>query len=263
MKPRIVGVVMVKNEDVWISQVLERIVPFCDYIRFIDTGSVDDTVGEARRTLRGAMASFDIISEPRLKQTHAQVEAYVGTNTWVFGVDGDELYDPSGLAVIREKIRSSYGGFAYQVKGMYLHADLIRISHTNGRTNRTAVGWFGPPSHNPTKLYNFANITAWPNDWEHTLFHAKTRVVRKGSTVLHATTPWSNARLRCVHLRWIQRSTNTRNETARLTPEDIAGFGSRRDRGGSNQRNERLSYQQGERHAVDMETFEEVPWPTD
>ena len=30
--------------------------------------------------------------------THKYVEPFVGKDCWVFGVDGDEIYDPDGLA---------------------------------------------------------------------------------------------------------------------------------------------------------------------
>lgn len=265
MTPRIVGIVMVKNEELWIAEVLTRIVDFCDYIRVIDTGSTDDTEECARAALEHANAAYDVFHEPRLTHTHEHVQTYVGTDTWVFGVDGDELYHPADLAAMRKRIKTGYGGYAYQIKGMYLHADQIEMGLVDAEFQDVACGWFGPPSHNPTKLYNFANIEAWPSDWQRTLFHAKTRQVRKGTTVIGTLMPWQNAELRCVHLRWVPRTTEevgNKTATGRLTPEDIVGKGSRKDRGGRDDANDRLSYQIGDRHLVSVDTFEEIPWPS-
>jgi glycosyltransferase involved in cell wall biosynthesis len=259
MTPRIVGIVMVKNEELTIAEVLTRIADFCDYIRFIDTGSTDDTEECARAALDHANVPYDVFYEEYLTHTHQYVEPYVGTDTWVFGVDGDELYHPSDLAAMRKRLKTGHAGYAYQLKGMYLHVDRTWIAE-DGR--ELAQGWLGPPSHNPTKLYNFANIESWSCDWQRTLFHAKTRRVRKGTTVIHALTPWHNAELRCVHLRWLPRTQSEviRGHGGRLTPEDIIGKGSRKERGGHDDSNDRLSYQVGKRHTVDLDTFEEVRW---
>ena len=40
----------------------------------------------------------------RTGDSHALVEGYAGTDTWVFGVDGDELYDPAGLTAFRAQL---------------------------------------------------------------------------------------------------------------------------------------------------------------
>ena len=256
MKLSIVGIMMVKNEELWIGEAIRRIVGFCDYIRVVDTGSTDDTIDIARRELMHTTRRYDIVHESNLTRTHDHIEAYIGRNVWVFGVDGDELYDPIGLAAMRARIMNGFGKFCYQVKGMYLHVDRI--------DGRLMTGWVGPPSHNPTKLYNFANITAWPNDFERTMFHCKTRVISHGAIQLNAVTPWEASELRCLHMRFVPRTTSEVYEDAgRLTPEDMIGHGSRKDRGGRDDANERLQYRKGDRHTVDMDTFKEVACLTD
>ena len=42
--------------------------------------------------------------------SHIHIEQYAGTNTWVFGVDGDELYDPTACGVRRELLAGAYEG---------------------------------------------------------------------------------------------------------------------------------------------------------
>ena len=41
--------------------------------------------------------------------TNKFIEKYYSTNTWMFGVDGDELYDPIGLKKFRNELLSGNG----------------------------------------------------------------------------------------------------------------------------------------------------------
>jgi hypothetical protein len=134
---------------------------------------------------------------------------------------------------------------------MYTHVTAIK------ERERRAVGHQGPPSHNPTKLYNFANIPAWPSDYRHSLFQAKTRRVRNKAIDIHAMTPWESAELRCLHMRFMTRSSLEDEKTLgkRLTPEDNLGYGSYTDRGKRDDANERTIYRIGEPVEVDASMF--------
>ncbi len=237
---KIIGVMMVKNEDRWIAQALRAIRDFCDVIILIDTGSTDDTIREAKKT----HALDGICYEPDLSKTHRIVEPYVGTDTWVFGVDGDEIYDRAGLALVRPMIKGAHHDASFQVVGRYLHVtDLV----VGGRVR----GYMGPPSHTPTKLYNFAWLKEWPSDGRHSLFQSKSRVIdqrARAKDLLYFDEPWADCALRCLHMRFMRRSWSETDAEigARLSGEDRLGFGSRGDRGGTDERNERRSYRKGE-----------------
>lgn len=246
----IVGVMMVKNEERFIARVLRNIAWFCDRILVVDTGSEDRTLEE----VRSCGIKVELAIEPDLRRTHRFIEPFVGTDAWVFGVDGDELYDPVGLERLRAHMEDTGVGPAWRIKGHYLHVTELH----EGR----ATGYLGPPAHNPTKLYNMARITAWPSDGKHTMFHARTRKVREGSTVIEPIGTWDDAWLRCLHMRFVCRSSaESETEAAkRLTPEDRVGYGSRRDRGGGDRANRRASYRVGELVTVPTAPFGELPW---
>lgn len=247
---KIIAIVMVKNEERFIGGVIRNILAFCDKIIVIDTGCTDQTIEEIRKVddIEDPL-KVHLIREPDLTKTHRIAERYLGAGHWIFGVDGDEIYDPGMLLRMRVRIMSREFDNAYQVKGMYLHA-------TEYTKDGKLSGYFGPPSHNPTKLYNFANIEEWPSDG-HTLFHPKAKTFAKGSHKMPVVESWYNSDLRCLHMRFFQRSRqeSREEEGRRLTPEDVAGYGSKKDRGGTNESNERLQYQIGEIVTVDTAPF--------
>jgi len=224
---------MVKNEDIYIRKAIENIKEFCDEIIVIDTGSTDNTIAEIEKTGLKAHVELD------LKNTHRFIEPYIGTDTWIFGVDGDELYDPAGLERLKWQIEYGMYDGCYQVQGWYLHAWRI--------IGNQIIGFLGPPSHTPTKLYNMKNITTWQQDGKHILFLCRPMgmVGSKGRAYYDN---WDETPLRCVHMRFQHRSSIESEDTigARLHGEDILGYGNRGDRGGTDKRNERLVYRKGD-----------------
>ena len=100
----IVGVMLVHNEDEFVEQALRNVAAVLRSLPRRRQHVHRRHVG--RHRTRGR-ASFDHVEPVRIRQTgdsHALVEGYAGTDTWVFGVDGDELYDPAGLAAFREQL---------------------------------------------------------------------------------------------------------------------------------------------------------------
>jgi glycosyltransferase involved in cell wall biosynthesis len=232
---------MVKNEELFIGAALKAVREFADHVIVIDTGSTDRTEDRAVSALNGRV-SYTIQHEPDLRKTHRHVVPYVGTDTWVFGVDGDEIYDPEGLRRVRGVIETGALDSCWQCKGMYFH-----VTDMN---TRFAIGHFGPPSWNPTKLYNFANIVEWPEDGERTLFHCKTRVVKPAAAKSHDVADWEVSDLRCLHMRHLQGD--------RLNPEDLIGHGSASDRGGEKGKNKRRSYRMGPIQHIKLDAFKGV-----
>jgi hypothetical protein len=147
-------------------------------------------------------------------ESHKLVEPYAGTSTWVFGVDGDELYDPERLAAFRDDV----------VAGAYDHAFKVASNVVNcielDRERCTATGYASPPSRSITKLYNFAALESWHGDGAERL-HGGTITFRPGfgerSVVnLGERLQWDETPLRCLHACFLRRSTTE--------PEGAAGF---------------------------------------
>ncbi len=101
---QIIGIVLVQNEEEYIHRILLNINHFCDKIIVADNGSKDRT---KERILRFAenisnKVEYNHIHHPR--ESHHLIEKFAGSRTWIFAVDGDELYDPGGLTRMRKSI---------------------------------------------------------------------------------------------------------------------------------------------------------------
>src|SRR6185437_2451306 len=172
LTPQIVGIVLVHNEDVFVENAIRNVAAFCDVIHAVDHVSTDGTWD----VLLGLASEYDHLHVQRLThagESHRLVEPYAGTPTWVFGVDGDELYDPARLETFRGDL----------LGGAYDHAFKVASNVVNctelDREARTATGYPSPPSRSITKLYNFAALESWRGDGAERL-HGGTPVFRPG-----------------------------------------------------------------------------------
>lgn len=201
---QIIGICLVRNEDLFLGQALDNIAAFCDRIYVADTGSTDGTWALVQR--RAALyphLEVHRIAHPR--QSHQLIEGYAGTPTWVFGVDGDELYDPRGLAVLRRDLLAGVYDASWRLIGNVLNC--VRLDHARG----LAAGYLAPPSRSITKLYHFGAITRWDRVAEERL-HGGHLLFRAGYDAtlerrLHEELDWEHSPLRCLHVCFLPRST--------------------------------------------------------
>lgn len=199
---RIVGIVLVRNEDLHLRQVVSNILAFCDQIFLVDNQSADGTP-EIARDLASAhpeKITFHSVQHPR--ESHEFVRTLAGQNCWIFAVDGDEIYDPTGLAALRPRLERGEFTEAWMVVGNVLHVSRLAPEMVSG--------YLSPPSRSITKLYNFAAIDAWDGDTPERL-HGGRIVFRTGfghasKRNLHQEMAWEDSPLRCLHLCFLPRS---------------------------------------------------------
>ena len=199
----IVGIVLVHNEDAFVEQAIRNVAEFCDRIHAVDHVSSDRT-WEILQRLERELDNLDARRTHHAGDSHALVERYAGSDTWVFGVDGDELYDPVRLAGVREQL----------LGGAYAHAFKVASNVVNcvglDREGRTASGYASPPSRSITKLYNFAAIESWAGDGAERL-HGGRMVFRPGYDErsvdnIGERLSWDETPLRCLHMCFLPRS---------------------------------------------------------
>ncbi len=76
-----------------------------------DHRSTDGTAAIARQfCARHSAAGYHRIRHPA--QSHDLIKGFAGEKVWMFGVDGDEIYEPDRLAVLRGHLLSGkYDGY--------------------------------------------------------------------------------------------------------------------------------------------------------
>jgi hypothetical protein len=188
---------------VYIEQAVRNVADFCDRIHAVDHVSTDRT-WEILQSLSRELDHLEVRRTRHAGESHALVEAYAGTETWVFGVDGDELYDRERLGRFREELLSG----VYQ--GVFKIASNVVNCTELDRAQSTATGYPSPPSRSITKLYNFAAIESWAGDGSERL-HGGTLAFRQGygdGSVdnIGERLTWDETPLRCLHMCFVRRS---------------------------------------------------------
>jgi glycosyltransferase involved in cell wall biosynthesis len=198
----IVGIALVRNEDVFVGQAIRNVAPFCDRLFVVDHMSTDETWP----ILRALTREYDHLDVRRARNaavSHQLVEGYAGSDTWVFRIDGDELYDPAGLTQLRDELLAGAYGRLFRLAGNALNCAELDLG------NRVATGWLAPPSRPGISLYNFAALDSWTGCPER--LHAGTRTFRSGyrfesSESLGERLSWEESPLRCLHVCFLRRS---------------------------------------------------------
>jgi glycosyltransferase involved in cell wall biosynthesis len=201
-QPQIIGIVLVRNEESYVEQAILNILSFCDRLLLVDHESLDGTLPIllSLQSKHPEKISVHSIHHPR--ESHELIKPYVGTETWIFGVDGDEIYDPEGLLHFRKRLLSGEFDTEWMLVGNVLHVEEL--------DPRTATGYMAPPSRSITKLYNFSAIESWDGNTGERLHggepHFRSGFHDQKKRKLFEESRWEEASLRCLHLCFIPRS---------------------------------------------------------
>lgn len=204
---KIVGILLVRNEDKFIERIVRNIIDFCDEILVTDHKSTDRTA-EIVLSLTTYFPKIRYFSIDHPEKSQKLISGYAGTATWIFAVDGDELYDSSGLAILREKIRKGEFDDTWMMLGNVMNC--LELDQDAAQ----AKGYLAPPCRSMTKLYNFSLISDWSGDCPERLhggkIHFKDRASADKRLELHTIFSWEDSFFRCLHLCFLQRSSKDR-----------------------------------------------------
>ena len=216
---QIVGSVQVRNEDIYVERAVSNILDFCDKVIITDHHSTDQTFEICKR-LAEKHSKVELISIETPSEAANAIEPYFATNSWIFGVDGDEVYDPHGLTIMRKKLLNGEFSDSFCVFG-----NVLNVTWLDG-SQRRARGHLAPPSRSMTKLYNFAMVESWTGCPERLLggdLRFKDGFTADLRRYLHEEIDWDHAYFRCLHMPFMKRSSRQkiRLSRTRLNPDEI------------------------------------------
>lgn len=216
---RIVGISLVKDEDRFVEQALRNVLAFCDELIVADDGSRDGTLAILERLGAEQPEKVRVHSIAHPSQSHDLVEGYAGQDVWVFGVDGDELYDPKGLERFRPRLLGGEFDDWWLLRSNALHA--LELDEER----RSARGYFSPPAPSPVKLHNFALIESWNGRHPERLHGTDGLRFKPGMEPrklnLGDSQSWEEADLRVLHLCFVPRSSRGRAGAERANIRDM------------------------------------------
>ncbi len=204
---QIVGIILIKNEDIYIGRIIRNITAFCDQIIVAENYSQDRTY-EIVRSLAESNPKIHLRQIKELKESHNLIEGFAGTNTWIFAVDGDEIYDPAGLSEMRQQLLVGTFDDQWCIWGNVLHCVSLSTSQ------KIAKGYLAPPARSMTKLYNFSIIESWVNCYER--LHSGILTFKNGYHAelryqLGHEMSWEESYFRCLHTVFLKRSSFQKN----------------------------------------------------
>ena len=202
MTLRIVGVVLVHDEDVFVERAVRNVAAVCDRIHAFDHVSTDRTA-EILAGLARELDHLEVRTTPDARDSHRALEQYAGTETWALGVDGDELYDPEALTGLRALLEGGAYADAFHLKAHVLNCVALDLEQ------QTATGHMSPPSRPVTKLFNLGAVDAWSGAPQR--LHAGAPRFRPGfdwSSLRYVSEDyeWATDPLRMLHTCFLRRS---------------------------------------------------------
>jgi hypothetical protein len=177
--------------------------------------------------LQALAREFDHLDVRRARHarvSHEVLEPYVGTDTWVLRIDGDELYDPERLALFRQRLDDGEHRDVFRILGNVLHAVTL------DRPASTASGYLSPPSRPISALYNFDALESWTDCPQR--LHAGRPMFRDGFDwksvdSLFERFDWETSPLRCLHVCFLRRSSLDESDALRHNLGELGTY--RRD----------------------------------
>jgi hypothetical protein len=200
---RVVGVVLLHDEDLHAERVIRNVAGFCDRVHVADHASTDGT-WEIVSALAAELDNVDAVRISHAARSHDLVLPYVGTDTWILSADGDEIFDPAGLRRLRPELEAGRYDASFRLFPSMLHCVAIDPEAL------TATGYLSPPARSGPKLFNFAVLESWDRVYRERL-HEGEPVFHPGwhwesTTLLGEQHSWDESPFRCLHACFVRRS---------------------------------------------------------
>lgn len=183
----------------------------CDEFIIADNGSEDRSPETGKRLAeQHSNITYYRIDSP--EQSQDLIQRYINTDTFIFAVDGDEIYDPNRLEQFRvQLVKGEYNDY-WMTYGNVLHC--AEIDESAGM----AKGYLARPCRSMTKLYNFSLIKAWEGPCSERLhggtvtFHDPESDQKRMRFDFDSS--WEDSVFRCLHTVFLSRSSMEKGENS-------------------------------------------------
>ncbi|EDY19387.1 hypothetical protein CfE428DRAFT_3072 [Chthoniobacter flavus Ellin428] len=101
---KIIGITLVRNEDIFVERAVRNVIDFCDRLIIADNYSTDETFEIVSKLAAEFPNKIELHRITDTRESHFLISGFAGSKTWIFAVDGDEVYDPVGLPRLREEL---------------------------------------------------------------------------------------------------------------------------------------------------------------
>ena len=200
----IIGIALIRNEDIFVERAMRNVLPFCDQLIIADHNSEDGTYGILSRLAAEFPEKIRLRRIADTRESHFLINGYAGSRTWIFAVDGDEIYDPAGLTRLRTEVLSGEYDDWWLVFGNVLNCTAV------DPVKAVATGYLAPPCRSMTKLFNFSLIESWDGAVTHVCANGtikfKTGCEATRRLDLHKRLAWQDSHYRCLHTCFVPRS---------------------------------------------------------
>jgi glycosyltransferase involved in cell wall biosynthesis len=201
---KIIGITLVRNEDVFVEQAVRNALDFCDRLIIADHYSTDKTYEIVSKLAAEFPDKIELRRITDTRESHFLINGFAGSRTWIFAVDGDEVYDPAGLARLREEVLAGkYDGW------WILFGNVLNCTAVDAAAG-TAAGYLAPPCRSMTKLFNFSLIESWDGAVTHVLANGTIKFKPGHDALqrlnLHEQLSWDESHYRGLHPCFVPRS---------------------------------------------------------
>ena len=223
MATKILGISILRNEEAYCALAIENAMALCDTLLILENNSTDRTHEICTKMTNRFQGRVQMETIDDLSLSHEFVRCHAGKDTWIFGVDGDEIYDPRGLAMLRMKVLAGEYQHLWRVRAHYFNIAALEQWDSAHIDMILAAGWMAPPGHPVSKFYNMSVIDDWPMDEGRAIFQPKTKdwkstKKKPGVYDVFSDLAWQGSFFRCLHLRFIPRTSGEMDADLILGP---------------------------------------------
>ena len=133
---KIIGIILVKNEDIFIKNSINKIIKFCDKIIILDNYSTDQTYEIIKNIKNKFPNKIEHSRIIKISQSHKYIESYANKKNWIFQVDGDEIFDEKRLLILKKDIKKNKYNNFWRLGGVSLNCTEL--------DNKFAKGFLSP-----------------------------------------------------------------------------------------------------------------------